>query len=165
MNLASGATKRHWRYDQTMNTALAAATLALCIHLTAEAAPQIKPGAYRVDVNGKVRALCVDEITNAELSAKGWRVRLADQGVRCELADIKRGVTTASWVGRCASPGMGKVFNTEHRVRVEINADQSFTLHTRLSGDLQADIPVRGEPVAGTEAACTSQHDTFRPWQ
>lgn len=148
-----------------MKTALAAATFALCVHLTAEAAPQIKPGVYRVDVNGKVREYCVDEMTNAELSAIGWRARLADQGVRCELADVKRDRTTASWLGRCASPGMGKVFNTEHRVRVEVFADQRFSLHTQLSGDLQANIPVRGERIAGTQASCTSQHDVFRPWQ
>jgi len=143
--------------------ALIAACAAFGASLAAPAGPQIKPGVYRVDVNGKLRELCVDEIGNGELSAAGWKDRLGDQGVRCSLHDRKQTRDSASWTGRCSAPGMGKVFNTEHRVTVKLNADGSFDLLTVLSGDLQARIPVRGERVAG--ATCDSQQDVFRPWQ
>jgi hypothetical protein len=139
--------------------ALAAASL------PAHAAPQLASGAYRIDVNGKVRELCVDDIANSELSAKGWQSRLADQGVRCSLHDVKHTKLASSWTGRCSAPGMGKVFNTQHQVNVKVNPDQSFELETRLSGDLQATIPVRGVRLTEGKGACTSQHDTFRPWQ
>lgn len=142
------------------------AALALaCVPVLAYAAPQLAVGAYRVDVNGKVRALCVDEIANGELSAKGWQSRLADQGVRCSLHDVRSAKQAASWTGRCSAPGMGKVFNTRHQVSVKVNPDQSFELQTQLSGDLQATIPVRGVRLTEGKGACTSQHDTFRPWQ
>lgn len=153
--------------------ALLACTFTLVGGVTlAVASPLPSAGAYRIDLNGKVRDLCVDEIGLGELSAKGWQSRLADQGVRCTLHDQKRGRQSASWTGRCSAPGMGKVFNTEHRVSVQINADGSFELLTLLSGDLQARIPVRGEPKAVSPAGqkprpadCDSQLDTFRPWQ
>lgn len=133
--------------------------------LPAHAAPQLAPGAYRIDVNGKVRDLCVDEIANGELSPKGWQSRLADQGVRCTVHDVKVAGQTASWTGRCSAPGMGKVFNTRYQISVKVAPDQRFELHTVLSGDLQATIPVRGERLTGGNGGCTSQHDTFRPWQ
>ena len=133
--------------------------------IPAHAAPQLASGAYRIDVNGKVRDLCVDEISNGELSAKGWQSRLADQGVRCSLHAVKNTKRMASWTGQCSAPGMGKVFNTRHLVSVKVNPDQSFELQTQLSGDLQATIPVRGTRLTEGKGACTSQHDTFRPWQ
>jgi hypothetical protein len=144
---------------------LCAGLALIALGSAAYAAPQLTPGAYRIDVNGKVRELCVDEIANGELSAKGWQSRLADQGVRCTLHDVKNTKQTASWTGLCSAPGMGKVFNTRHQVSVKINPDRSFELQTELSGDLQAKIPVRGERLAEGNGACTSQHDTFRPWQ
>jgi hypothetical protein len=125
----------------------------------------IKPGAYRIDLNGKIRDLCVDEIGNGELSAKGWQARLAEQGVRCQLSNVRRKDSQLSWTGTCSAPGMGKIFETRHDVFVKINADRSFDILTLLSGDLQARIPVRGSPITESGVACTSQHDTFRPWQ
>jgi hypothetical protein len=127
----------------------------------------LKPGAYRVDLNGKVRELCVDEITIAEFNAKGWQARLAEQGVHCELFNVKaatRSKLNALWSGRCSSPGMGKVFTTRHDVTIKADAD-SFNALTLLSGDLQARIPMRGERLLENKGQCTSQHDTFRPWQ
>ncbi len=143
------------------------------------AATAIKPGAYRVDVNGKTRDLCVDDIGNAALSAKGWQQRLAEQGVRCTMQDTKhdadatkrgaeatrRGAAAASWTATCSAPGMGKVYNTAYRVSVKVNADQSFELLTLLSGDLQAKILITGQRLLEGGSICTSQHETFRPWQ
>jgi hypothetical protein len=129
---------------------------------------KIKPGAYRVDINGKVRDVCVDEIANAELSAKAWQTRLSEQGVRCVLSNVRGSGMQASWAGTCSAPGMGKVFETRHDVILKINADGSFDLLTLLSGDLQARIPVHGVPISTLNegnGSCTSQHDTFRPWQ
>ena len=140
-----------------------AASLALTVAV--HAAPQIAPGAYRIDVNGSVRTLCADEIANAELSARGWRERLAEQGVRCDLSDVKTRGTDASWRGRCSAPGMGKVLQTQHQVSVRVNTDKSFDLLTVLTGDLQARIPVRGERLTVNGGRCTSEHDTFRPWK
>lgn len=137
----------------------------LGVPFIAFAAPQLTPGAYRIDVNGKVRDLCVDEIANGEISAKGWRARLTDQGVRCTLSHVKTSKVTASWAGHCSAPGMGKVYETHYQVSVKVNADQSFEILTLLSGDLQAKIPVRGVRLTEGNGACTSQHDTFRPWQ
>ena len=141
------------------------ALVLFAVPIAAHAAPQLTPGAYRVDVNGKVRELCVDEIANREISPKGWQSRLADQGVRCSLHGVKSSKTAASWVGQCSAPGMGKVFNTRYQVSVKISPDASFEMQTLLSGDLHAKIPVRGERLAEGNGACTSQHDTFRPWQ
>ena len=42
-----------------------AASLALTVAV--HAAPQIAPGAYRIDVNGSVRTLCADEIAKAKI--------------------------------------------------------------------------------------------------
>jgi len=142
------------------------AALALLVTAAAaHAAPQLTPGAYRIDVNGKVRELCVDEIANREISPRGWQSRLADQGVRCSLHDVKSSKIAASWNGQCSAPGMGKVFNTRYQVSVKISPDTSFELQTLLSGDLQAKIPVHGVRLTEGSGACTSQHDTFRPWQ
>jgi hypothetical protein len=139
---------------------------------SANAAAQIKPGAYRVDVNGKTRELCVDDIGNAELSARGWQQRLAEQGVRCTVQNAKRdsdatkrGALVTSWTATCSAPGMGKVYHTAYRVSVRVNADQSFELLTLLSGDLQAKILVAGQRLLEAGGSCTSQHETFRPWQ
>jgi hypothetical protein len=146
----------------TSTTAVAKASLGLVAPL------KIKPGAYRVDLNGKVRDQCVHEISNGELYAKGWQTRLSEQGVRCTLANVRTISDSArqiSWTGHCSAPGMGKVFATRHDVLVKINADDSFDLLTLISGDLQARIPVRGVRLTENGGACTSQHDTFRPWQ
>jgi len=147
---------------------LAAGTLVCASH----AATAIKPGAYRVDVNGKTRELCVDDISNTELSAKGWQQRLAEQGVRCTVQNTKhdavaakRGAVATRWMATCSAPGMGKVYNTAYRVSVKINADQSFELLTLLSGDLQAKIVVTGQRLLENAGTCTSQQETFRPWQ
>ena len=129
------------------------------------AATAIKPGAYRVDVNGKTRELCVDDMSNAELSAKGWQQRLTEQGVRCALQNAKRDSLATAWTATCSAPGMGKVYNTAYRVRVTVNADQSFELLTLLSGDLQAKILISGQRLTEGGGTCTSEHDTFRPWQ
>ena len=129
------------------------------------AADVIKPGAYRVDINGKTRDLCVGDIANAELSAKGWQQRLAEQGIRCNLDRPKRDSRAASWSATCSAPGMGKVYNTAYLVTVKVNPDQSFELLTLLSGDLQAKILTVGKPLSDGDGSCTSQHETFRPWQ
>lgn len=129
------------------------------------AATIIKPGAYRVDVNGKTRNLCVDDISNAELSAAGWQQRLAEQGVRCSLRPGARDKAATGWVARCSAPGMGKVYTTAYRVSVKVNANQGFELQTLLSGDLQAKILITGQRLRERDGTCTSQHETFRPWQ
>ena len=134
----------------------------------AATATAITPGAYRIDVNGKIRELCVDEISNAELSAKGWQQRLSEQGVRCTLQNTERSVVavvaTKGWSATCTAPGMGKVYDTAYRVSLKVNADQSFELITLLSGDLQAKILILGKRMLDGGGACTSQHATFRPW-
>lgn len=137
----------------------------LAVACVSHAATAIKPGAYRIDVNGKARDLCVDDISDAELSAKGWQQRLAEQGVRCTVQNTKRDAVATSWTATCSAPGMGKVYNTAYRVSVKVNADQSFDLQTQLSGDLQAKILVSGQRLTEGGGTCTSQHETFRPWQ
>ena len=139
--------------------------LLLALVCASHAASAIKPGAYRVDVNGKTRELCVDDISNAELSAKGWTQRLAEQGLRCTVQNSKREPLVTKWTATCSAPGMGKVYNTAYRVTVTVNADQSFELLTLLSGDLQAKILIAGQRLTEGGGACTSQHETFRPWQ
>ena len=139
----------------------------LALACASHAATAITPGAYRVDVNGKIRELCVDQISNAELSAKGWRQRLTEQGVRCTLQNTKRDAVPKGWAATCTAPGMGKVYNTNYRVSLKVNADQSFEIVTLLSGDLQAKISIIGRRLLKEEGggACTSQLETFRPWQ
>ena len=145
--------------------------LLLALACASHAASAITPGAYRVDVNGKTRELCVDQISNDELSAKGWQQRLSEQGVRCTLQNAKRGAVTVAvtkgWSATCTAPGMGRVYNTNYRVSLKVNADQSFEIVTLLSGDLQAKILIIGRRLLKEEGggACTSQHETFRPWQ
>jgi hypothetical protein len=126
---------------------------------------RIAPGAYRIDVNGKVRELCVDEIGLKELNAYGWKARLGEQGVRCALSNMQSRGAISSWTGTCSAPGMGKIFETRHDVSVKISGDGSFDVLTLLSGDLQARIPVRGERLSTGANGCNSHHDTFRPWQ
>ena len=132
---------------------------------SANAAAQIKPGAYRVDINGKTRDLCVDDISNAELSANGWQQRLAEQGVRCTVQNSKQKKAHSEWAATCSAPGMGKVYNTAYQVKVTVNANQNFEIITLLSGDLQAKISVTGQRLTEGGGTCTSQHETFRPWQ
>ncbi len=134
-------------------------------HDAKKSTPTIKPGAYRVDLNGKVRDLCVDEIGLSELTAKAWKARLAEQGVRCSLSNTQQSATKKQWAGTCSAPGMGKIFSTRHDVSVQINHDDSFEILTLLTGDLTARIPVRGERLREGAGQCNSQHDTFRPWQ
>ena len=140
----------------------------LALACASHAATAITPGAYRIDVNGKIRELCVDQISNDELSAKGWQQRLSEQGVRCTLQNAKQGVVAAAvtkgWSASCTAPGMGKVYNTTYRVSLKVNADQSFEITTLLSGDLQAKILIVGQRLLVGGGACTSQHETFRPW-
>jgi hypothetical protein len=149
--------------------ACAGALAVTCAPIAHAVAPSpIVPGAYRVDLNGKVRDLCVDEIGIAELNAKGWKERLAEQGVRCSLSNVRspRNMPSlSSWTGTCSAPGMGKIFNTRHDVSVKINDDGSFDVVTLISGDLQARIPVHGERLRQGDGTCNSQHHTFRPWQ
>jgi hypothetical protein len=157
-----------------LNVRVANFTLSVTALLIALAAAQfthaarqsrIAPGAYRIDVNGKVRELCVDEIGLKELNANGWKARLSEQGVRCALSNIRGKGAISSWTGTCAAPGMGKIFETRHDVSVKISDDGSFDVLTLLSGDLQARIPVRGERLSTGATGCSSHHDTFRPWQ
>ena len=141
--------------------------LLLALACASHAASALTPGAYRVNVNGKIRELCIDQISNAELSAKGWQQRLSEQGVRCALQNAKYGAVANGWAATCTAPGMGKVYNTNYRVSLKVNADQSFEIVTLLSGDLQAKILIIGRRLLKEEGggACTSQHETFRPWQ
>jgi hypothetical protein len=125
----------------------------------------IKPGAFRVDLNGKVRDLCLNEISLPELSAKGWKERLSEQGVRCELSNLRRDKNLASWTGMCSSPGMGKVFQTRHDVALKVIDENNFEILTLMSGDLQARIPIRATRLNDAKSHCDSHHDTFRAWQ
>jgi hypothetical protein len=125
----------------------------------------LKAGAFRIDLNGKVRDLCVNEISLPELSSKGWRDRLAEQGVHCELSNVRKEKALSSWTGKCSSPGMGKVFYTRHDVSLKVVDNNSFEILTLMSGDLQARIPVRATRLTENKGQCDSQHDTFRPWQ
>lgn len=129
------------------------------------AEPKLKEGAYRVDWNRKVRDLCVDTYSNDDLSARDWQGVMAALGVVCTLTDVREGKRSASWRGVCSQPGMGRVFRIEHRVSVQVNADGSFDILTELSGDQQARIPIRGEPLKGAAAACGPDQAFFRPWQ
>jgi hypothetical protein len=129
------------------------------------AAPNIPEGMYRVDWNGKVRDLCVDFYTNDDLTARDWQGVMAAQGPICKVSNVKTGKTSASWTGRCSQPWMGRVTQVEHRVSVKVNADGSFDILTTLSGDQQANIPIRGEPLRGTAAKCGAGATMFRPWQ
>ncbi len=143
----------------------ASATAVTKTHDAKKSTPTVKPGAYRVDLNGKVRDLCLDEIGLSELTAKGWQARLAEQGVRCSLSNTLQSATKKQWTGACSAPGMGKIFSTRHDVSVQINHDDSFEILTLMTGDLTARIPVRGERLREGAGQCNSQHDTFRPWQ
>ena len=138
----------------------------MLLAMVSSAATIIQPGVYRVDVNVNTRELCVDQISNDELSAKGWQQRLSEQGVRCKLQNTKRDAVPKGWSATCTAPGMGKVYNTAYRVSLKVNADQSFEITTILSGDLQAKILVIGRRLLKEEGGgtCTSQHETFRPW-
>lgn len=129
------------------------------------AAPKLKEGAYRVDWNRKVRDLCVDAYSNDDLSARDWQGVMAALGIVCTLTDVREGKRSASWRGVCSQPGMGRVFRIEHKLSVQVNADGSFDILTELSGDQQARIPIRGEPLKGTAAACGPDQAFFRPWQ
>jgi hypothetical protein len=127
-------------------------------------APTLAEGVYRVDWNRKVRDLCVDVYTNDDFSAKDWQGVLGAQGVICKLAEVKPGKMKSSWVGACHHPWA----NITHRVSVETKKDGSFDILTVISGDMQATIPIRGEPIrtaAGAIAKCDSDHAPFRPWQ
>jgi hypothetical protein len=133
-----------------------------------ETAPILKEGVYRVDWNRKVRDLCVDFYTNEDFTARDWQGVLAAQGVFCKLSEVKPGKAKASWVGACHHPWVGKVVNITHRVSVETKKDGSFDILTVISGDLQATIPIRGEPIRaanGSIAKCEKDHAPFRPWQ
>jgi hypothetical protein len=125
----------------------------------------VEPGTFRIDVNGKVRDLCVNEISLPEISAKGWRERLSEQGVRCELSNLRREKNQTSWTGMCSSPGMGRVFRTRHDVLVKVIDENNFEILTLMSGDLKARIPVRATRLNENKSQCDSQHDTFRAWQ
>ncbi|TAG48826.1 MAG: hypothetical protein EAZ30_06630 [Betaproteobacteria bacterium] len=141
------------------------AALALSISTAAVAAPKITEGMYRVDWNGKVRDLCVDFYTNDDLTARDWQGVMAAQGPLCKLSDVKVGKTSANWTGRCRQPWVGRVAEVEHRVSVKVNGDGTFDILTKLSGDQQASIPIRGEPLRGAAAKCGTDATMFRPWQ
>jgi hypothetical protein len=125
----------------------------------------IEQGAFRIDLNGKVRDLCVNEVSIPEISAKGWRERLSEQGVRCELSNLRREKNQTSWTGMCSSPGMGRVFRTRHDVLVKVIDENNFEILTLMSGDLKARIPVRATRLNENKSQCDSRHDTFRAWQ
>lgn len=134
----------------------------------ATAKPVLAEGVYRVDWNRKVRDLCVDVYTNDDLTAKDWQGVLAAQGVFCKLSQVKSGTHRATWSGTCHHPWVGKVANIAHRVTVETKKDGSFDILSIVSGDLQAAIPIRGEPLRtadGKIAKCEKEHAPFRPWQ
>ncbi len=155
------------RICRKRKTAFLTAVLFTLLPITSDATKkiQVQQGAYRVDLNGKVRDLCVNEISLAELSAAGWQERLSEQGVRCKLSNVLRVNQQSSWTGTCSSPGMGKVFDTRHDVRLKIIDANEFEILTIMSGDLQARIPVRARRLSQNKARCDSQHDTFRAWQ
>jgi hypothetical protein len=135
---------------------------------TKTAQPTLNEGVYRVDWNRKVRDLCIDVYTNEDFTARDWQGVLAAQGVFCKLSEVKPGKTKASWVGACHHPWVGKVVNITHRVSVETKKDGSFDILSVISGDLQATIPIRGEPVRAADGSitkCEKDHAPFRPWQ
>jgi hypothetical protein len=156
---------KRWFFVATMVCALTGSHTVVAKDNAKRITQTIKSGAYRVDLNGKVRDLCVDSIGLNELSPKGWKARLEDQGVRCALSNVRLGTAMIEWIGRCSAPGMGKIFETRHEVSVKINPDDSFELLTVITGDLSARIPVRAERLRESAGQCNSQHDTFRPWQ
>lgn len=133
-----------------------------------QAKPTLKEGAYRVDWNRKVRDLCVDFFTNEDLTAKDWQGVLGAQGVICKLSNVKSNKTRGQWVGACHQPLRGTIVNFTHRVSVEVKKDASFDILTVISGDLQATIPIRGEPIRAVDGSikkCEKDHAPFRPWQ
>jgi hypothetical protein len=133
-----------------------------------ETKPIFKEGVSRVDWNRKVRDLCVDFYTNDDLTARDWQGVLAAHGIICKLHDVKQSKTKASWTGRCEFPSIGKIAKVEHRVRIETFTDGRFEIETVISGDQQATIPIRGEPLReanGAIKACEKDHAPFRPWQ
>jgi hypothetical protein len=129
-----------------------------------ETKPTLKEGVYRIDWNRKVRDLCVDFYTNDDLTARDWQGVMAAQGIICTLHDVKQTKTKASWIGRCEFPSIGKVAKVEHRVNIETFADGRFEIATVMSGDQQASIPIRGEPLKGDAAKCAKDTANFRPW-
>jgi hypothetical protein len=131
----------------------------------AAAKPQLAEGMYRIDWNRKVRDLCVDAYTNEDLTARDWQGVLAAGGELCTLSDVREGKMSASWAGRCSRPGRGSVQNLNYRITLKVNADGSFDFLTILSGDQQATIPIRGEPLKGSAARCAPDAEYFRPWQ
>jgi hypothetical protein len=149
-----------------MLVALAAAFAAsTAVAATNVAKPTLKEGVYRVDWNRKVRDLCVDFYTNDDLTARDWQGVMAAQGIVCTLHDVKQSKTKASWIGRCESPSVGKVAKVEYRVVIETFTDGRFAIDTMMSGDQQASIPIRGEPLKGDAAKCTKDTSNFRPWE
>ncbi len=144
---------------------ISVSALAALLASQALSAPKFAEGMYRVDWNGKVRDLCVDFHTNDDLTARDWQGVLAAQGPLCKISEVRVAKSSASWVGRCSQPWMGRVTNVEHRVSVKTNADGSFDILTVLSGDQQARIPIRGVPLTGSAAKCTPDSPMFRPWQ
>jgi hypothetical protein len=152
--------------SQSFRALSVALLCALCFTpLHAAKSSALKQGAFRIDLNGKVRDLCVNEISLPEFSSKGWRDRLAEQGVHCELSNVRNAKAISSWTGKCTSPGMGKVFHTRHDVSLKIIDNDNFEILTLMSGDLQARVPVRATRLKENKGQCDSQHDTFRPWQ
>ena len=147
-----------------MRSVLSGVAILLATAATAAPPLTLKEGAYRVDWNRKVRDLCVDAYSSEDLSARDWQGVMAAQGVVCTLSEVRREKQRESWRGVCTQPGMGRVFRIEHRVSVQVNADGSFEILTELSGDQQARIPIRGEPLKGA-AACGPDQAFFRPWQ
>jgi hypothetical protein len=143
----------------------AIAAMALVASGNSLAAPQINEGLYRVDWNRKVRDMCVDVFTNEDLTAKDWQGVMAAQGALCKLSEVRVGKREASWTGTCNQPGAGRVLNIKHRVTVKINADGSFDLLTVMTGDQQAVIPIRGEPIKANGAKCGKEHEFLRLWQ
>ncbi len=142
----------------------AIALLALFVAGEALTAPQIAEGAYRVDWNRKVRDLCVDVFTNEDMTARDWQAVMATQGALCKLSEVREGKRESSWTGTCSMPGAGRVLSIQHRVTVKINTDGSFDLLTVMTGDQQATIPIRGEPLKGA-ATCTKEQEFLRLWR
>lgn len=140
--------------------------LSMCCATATSASPKLKEGAYRVDWNRKVVDLCVDTYTNDDLSARDWQGVMAAQGIICRLSEVRETASGASWTGRCSQPGVGRVLDVTYRVtlRVEKNRER-FEFLTVISGDQQANIPLRGQRLASATAGCPKDMPFLRPWQ
>ena len=125
---------------------------------------KITKGAYQIEniLFGTKDEFCVNDETNALLSAKAWKAHFEKLGAKCELTDAPppEGIEH-KWSGNCVSPVLGTKVATGNAVHVVVlPAPNGFIISTKSTGDVQATISMSGKP----SGACRAGLPIYRPW-